>query len=635
MADNTTTYNTVVDVQVKGEGSLDNLNQTVDDTGQGFVRLQRQIKETNIELQRAAASGDKVKFNELKKQLDDLEEGLEKVQFKSKQFDDQLSALPGPAGQAGQAIKSIDGAFKLLAANPIIAIIGAAIGIFLLLKKSLESTAEGQAVLNRISTAFSKILGPIMALIESVAVPLFEKLAGILEAVGGAFAFVAEKLGISKKKIDEASSGVKDFAAENKKAAEEAKKQAKEDSERRKKEAEDRKKKAEERKKQLAEEKQKAIDNAKLAIDLAEALKESEDKLSQARTKIYGDKIAQMEQEQNFADKNYQREKKRIDDLMKINNLSEDERKKLLIERTNLEAQYETDTRNRQFTLSEEKKQIAKKDAEDNRAILLSDLQSEFEILDEKNKLSDIDFEQDLQRYAEQRDILNQQQALELQNEDLTEFQKTEIRKKYADARKNISDAEVATEKAAIEAKHALNMQYIDLFSQFGNLLQQAAGKNKTLAIAGLLIEQGSAVAKIITQMRTVPAILPPGIPNPAFIPSRIQGGLSIAAAIAATAKGIQQINSAASKAGIGGGGGGSVSMGGGSGGSAPSAPSLPTMNAPMVNVGGGANPTQQIADTLAASTQKPIKAYVVSGDVSSQQALDRRTSRAATFSGG
>jgi hypothetical protein len=40
------------------------------------------------------------------------------------------------------------------------------------------------------------------------------------------------------------------------------------------------------------------------------------------------------------------------------------------------------------------------------------------------------------------------------------------------------------------------------------------------------------------------------------------------------------------------------------------------------------------IAETIGAA-QKPLKAYVVSGEVSSAQALDRRTSRAATFSGG
>jgi hypothetical protein len=45
-------------------------------------------------------------------------------------------------------------------------------------------------------------------------------------------------------------------------------------------------------------------------------------------------------------------------------------------------------------------------------------------------------------------------------------------------------------------------------------------------------------------------------------------------------------------------------------------------------------NPTTQIGETISKS-QRPIRAYVVSGEISSQQALDRRTSRAATFSGG
>jgi chemotaxis protein histidine kinase CheA len=611
MADNTTTYNTVVDVQVKGEGSLDNLNQTVDDTGQGFVRLQRQIKETNIELQRAASSGDKVKFNQLKKQLDDLEEGLEKVQFKSKQFDDQLSALPGPAGQAGQAIKSIDGAFKLLAANPIIAIIGAAIGIFLLLKKSLESTAEGQAVLNRISTAFSKILGPIMALIESVAVPLFEKLAGILEAVGSAFAFVDEKLGISKKKIDEASSGVKDFAAENKKAAEESKKQAKEDSERRKKEAEDRKKKAEERAKQLAEEKQRAIDNAKKAIDLAEAIKESEDKLAQARTKIYGDKIAQMKQEQDFADLNYQREKKRIEDLMKINNLSEEDRKRLLSERNNLEAQYVTDTRSREQAIADEQKardEEAKKKVEED-AQILADKQSQERA--DKIALIDAEFQYKIATGE-----------LTFQDE-LNSFDRTAaLQRQELEANKASADALLAFDKqtaaARIQIEEAQAQAKMSVISNALGAVADMVGRN---TVAGKLLSVAQATMDTYAGANRALKEYPPPF-------SFIAAGTVIAAGLMNVKKILSTKIPPIPKPG-----GGSTTPSGG--GSVPSAPSLPTMNAPMVNVGGGANPTQQIADTLAASTQKPIKAYVVSGDVSSQQALDRRTSRAATFSGG
>jgi len=63
--------------------------------------------------------------------------------------------------------------------------------------------------------------------------------------------------------------------------------------------------------------------------------------------------------------------------------------------------------------------------------------------------------------------------------------------------------------------------------------------------------------------------------------------------------------------------------------------PSIPSMNAPRIETTGGANPTAQIADTLAASSGKPIRAFVVSQEISSQQVLDRKTARAATFSGG
>ncbi len=76
---------------------------------------------------------------------------------------------------------------------------------------------------------------------------------------------------------------------------------------------------------------------------------------------------------------------------------------------------------------------------------------------------------------------------------------------------------------------------------------------------------------------------------------------------------------------------------GGGTGaGAAPSipAPRVAGAAAPTINTTGGMNPNTQIAETIAAA-RAPMKAYVVSGEVSSQQALDRRTSRAATFTGG
>jgi hypothetical protein len=279
----------------------------------------------------------------------------------------------------------------------------------------------------------------------------------------------------------------------------------------------------------------------------------------------------------------------------------------------------------------EKDKEVLLKAQEDERGILLTGLQARLEELDRKNQLSDLDFQQDLERLAEQRDILAQQEAIDLQNEELTEFQKTEIRKKYADERRAITDAEVATERAAMEAKQQINLAYLGLFEQFGNLLGQIAGKNKKVAIAGVVIQQAAAIGQIIANTSIANAKAVAALPLVGGMPfvaiNTISAGLSIASTIAAAAKSIQQINSQP------GGSGGSGGTGGG-GGAQISAPRVAGISAPQINTGGGMNPSSQIAETLGAA-QKPVRAYVVSGDVSSAQALDRRTSRAATFTGG
>jgi hypothetical protein len=109
----------------------------------------------------------------------------------------------------------------------------------------------------------------------------------------------------------------------------------------------------------------------------------------------------------------------------------------------------------------------------------------------------------------------------------------------------------------------------------------------------------------------------------------KITGALSAAGIIAGAAKGISAIN----KSGIPGGGGGGASAGGG-GDIAIPAPTVQSAGAPQIQGTAAATPGSQIASTLAAASGKPIKAYVVSTEISSQTALDRRTSNAATFGG-
>ena len=113
----------------------------------------------------------------------------------------------------------------------------------------------------------------------------------------------------------------------------------------------------------------------------------------------------------------------------------------------------------------------------------------------------------------------------------------------------------------------------------------------------------------------------------PVILRNNIQGALSAAAIVVGAVKGISAINSA------------QIPGGSGGGGSAAAASAPPPaysgaavgMAAPQIQTTNATNPSTQIAQTLGTS-QAPIKAYIVSGEVSSQQALDRRTSKAATF---
>jgi len=287
-----------------------------------------------------------------------------------------------------------------------------------------------------------------------------------------------------------------------------------------------------------------------------------------------------------------------------------------------------------EIDLEKYKNEQKKLTAEEERSIILTNLQAKFEALDRENARIDGDFQQDLERIAQQKEILAEQEATDLLNTELTEFQKTEIRKKYADARIALSDKEVATEKAAMQAKHEINMAYLGLFEQFGNVLSQIAGKNKGLAIAGVVISQAAAIGQIIAQTAIANAKsvavspLTGGMPWVAI--NTISAGLSIASTIAGAVKSIQQINQAGQSSS----GGGAQSSLGSATSAMPPPPAVAAAPTPQIQTQGGNNPSTQLAQTIGGA-MKPVRAYVVSQDIQSQTALDRKTNRAATFSGG
>lgn len=322
--------------------------------------------------------------------------------------------------------------------------------------------------------------------------------------------------------------------------------------------------------------------------------------------------IADLNTEIKILDNQEAKRKQKIADDAEAARKKEEDEEKARLEKARADArayeQFDTELQQRLMELDEER-------AEKKRALDFQSIQNLITDLDYENDLLDIDFEADQQRLANKEAYIAEQKAIELSNLELTERERLEIIAKYAKQEQDIDKDITNSKRAEQEAQVAMQLQYLGFAEQAGNLLSQIAGKNKSLAIAGLLIEKGAAIAKIITQMNTVPAILPPGIPNPAFIPSRIGGALSIASVIAASVNGIQQIN----QAGSGGTGTSSVPA---ISTQAPMVPQLPTAQITQLN--------QQSINDLG---NQAVRAYVIETDVTGNQQRMAAIKQRARFS--
>ena len=196
--------------------------------------------------------------------------------------------------------------------------------------------------------------------------------------------------------------------------------------------------------------------------------------------------------------------------------------------------------------------------------------------------------------------------------------------------RTELANSELEETQRIADEKRRINLEYISFAGSLSGLLQQIAGKNKAIAMAGLVLEKGSAIANVVVKASgAIAAAKLQENSIPAFLPSPIGVAIpnfSKIASVAATAKSIAmtKIGAGLAIASIGAsaiGQGGSVS-GGSAPASAPSAPSVPS-TPPAFNLVGQSN-TNQLASAIGGQSQQPIQAYVVSNDVTSAQSMDR-----------
>ena len=284
--------------------------------------------------------------------------------------------------------------------------------------------------------------------------------------------------------------------------------------------------------------------------------------------KIKGEINVKETQLENLEIKKAKRRKKELDDIKKIQDLEFDEFSKFLMEKEKLEDAYfqgklkkeeqeENIVRLKYFSLIAQAK-LYKEDTtalEEAREAELKAISDKYQKERDDKKLAEqkeliekfaIDKENEQLSFEEQRAIIDEREKILLADKTLTEEQKNQVLQGYAESREQIGIQEFEAQKEIELAKYAL-------LSQFGGLLSQLAGENKTLAIAGVVATQAAAVGSIVSETGIANAKAVAAFPTTFGQPwvgiNTASAGLSIASSIAAASQSISKIKSSDSSA--------------------------------------------------------------------------------------
>jgi hypothetical protein len=306
------------------------------------------------------------------------------------------------------------------------------------------------------------------------------------------------------------------------------------------------------------------------------------------------DKIAD---DQKTADENLKRQKKENNDIIAK---ADADAKLLEIQRKNELIQLEQDIAEQNYLNS-----LSDKEKEE---LAIQDKYFTLETLAEGNK--DALAEIELAKMNELNDINLKYQDIE-----------QEARDKKSKADKEAAKKELEEAKAVAEQKAAIQMQGLDTAMQGVQLIKGLFEKQKGVQKAAVIAESAIGIAKMVIAnklanigaLATPQAIATSGVSAaPVIAMNNISTGIGIAANIAATAKALKTL-----------GGGSAPSAGGNIGGGS----STGSVMSPNFNIVGNSGINQ-----LAQLQQQPTKAYVVSGDMTTAQALDRNRIENATL---
>jgi predicted lactoylglutathione lyase len=222
-----------------------------------------------------------------------------------------------------------------------------------------------------------------------------------------------------------------------------------------------------------------------------------------------------------------------------------------------------------------------------------------------EREIERIELQQD---YEAKKELIEREITDEALKNDMLLALQTDFNNKVNNLNEEASDNEIMWSEMTTDQKLEYAQKGLDgLAANLGK--ETAAGK--AAAIASTLISTYQGAQDSYTSLAKIPVVGP---------------ALGIAAAAAAVAGGLQTVKSIQSTktpqtAGMGSGGANISSP------SRPAPPSVP----PAFNIV-GASGTNQLAEAIGAQSQQPVKAFVVSNDVSTAQELDRNIVEGASI---
>jgi hypothetical protein len=350
----------------------------------------------------------------------------------------------------------------------------------------------------------------------------------------------------------------------------------------------------------------------------------------------------EMAEAQKTADEEAEKEReKHLDKLAKLEekyqNKLEDQEDKTFLEKAKRKRERALEELNALKLSAEEKRKAEKAindfyDEEERKAKIEDDNKAfEEDVKKRDKKFEELQLEKEFEQldFEERRNIINERRALLLEDETLNEQQRQALLKEFADAEGQIEVEKRESRQATLDNAIAIAgaetgigralvvAKQLDLARTLILDAKESLSKAKKTVTSATLDGASSASSVAAGSAKTA------AIGFPQNIPMLIGYAAQAVGIISAIRQATSKAKSVASSAG-GGGGGGSVS-----------APRVPSgggqAQAPAFNVVGSSGQSQ-IAEAIGGQSDRPIKAYVTSNDVTSAQSLDRNIVEGATI---